>query len=270
MDDFLIKMYKCKMKKTDQPGRLPCVNICNWKLKSTPFETWGPRTIPDTELIFVHAGIFSLETNSGTFTAGEHELIIIHPGERHRFYSTRKTGTISCIHCDLPAEIHLSRVQRIADPEIPDAFRRCVQAFIHPSLRRDELLKTILTELLIRLSPDGTPKQPLQITERTAEMIRYIREHCDEPVTRDGLAEKFHISLQHINYLFKTETGISPISLLHLERAKKAFLLIQNERLSVKEAAERTGFYDAYHFSKVFKKVYGFPPGRVIRFFKPQ
>ncbi len=51
---------------------------------------------------------------------------------------------------------------------------------------------------------------------------------------------------------------------------QKAFLLIQNERLSVKEAAERTGFYDTYYFSKIFKKVYGFPPGRIVRFFKPQ
>ncbi|WP_408647958.1 helix-turn-helix domain-containing protein [Tichowtungia aerotolerans] len=57
---------------------------------------------------------------------------------------------------------------------------------------------------------------------------------------------------------------------MHLEHCKRAFLLIRNDRLSVKEAAERTGFCDAYHFSKVFKKTYGFPPGLITRFFKPQ
>ncbi len=35
--------------------------------------------------------------------------------------------------------------------------------------------------------------------------------------------------------------------------------MIQNEHVSIKEAAERTGFYDSYHFSRVFKKAYSFP-----------
>lgn len=247
----------------------PQVNIANWNLAVKPYEAWGPRTIPDTELVFIHAGRFELELDGGSVPTGKGELLCIRPGERHVFRSLEPRGTISCIHCDPPETDRPPRVQSAPDPEIADAFRRCAAAFLHPAPHRGELMGAILAELLIRLRTAG-PSAESGVSERVAEMTRYLREHFDEPVTRNTLAQRFHISPQHINHLFKTELGTSPTALLHLERVKQAFLLIQNERLSVKEAAERTGFCDAYHLSKVFKKMYGFPPGRIARFFTPQ
>ena len=258
------------MKKSATAALIPGVNIANYRLTAKPFECWGPRTIPDTELILIHSGTFTLELTSQTIQAEERQLLVILPGERHCFRNLQKSGVISCIHCDLPAKEALPRIHLVSDPEVKETFRRCAEVFLHPSPRRIELLHIILKELLIRLYPDGPEAFPPPVSERVAEMVSYIRGHIDEPVTRSVLAKQFHISPQHINHLFKTELGTSPTALLHFERAKRAFLLIQNERLSVKETAEKTGFCDAYHLSKVFKKVYGFPPGRITRFFKPQ
>lgn len=258
------------MKKSEMNSEITRVNIANYQLVAKPFEFWGPRTIPDTELIFVHSGTFALELANQTIRAEENTLLVILPGERHCFRSLLKSGIISCIHCDLLAEETPMRRQLVSDPEVKETFRRCAEVFLHPSPRRNELLHIVLKELLIRLHPDGPASFAPSVSERVAGMVSYIREHSDEPVTRNVLAKHFHISPQHINHLFKTELGTSPTALLHLERSKQAFLLIQNERRSVKEAAERTGFCDAYHLSKVFKKVYGFPPGRITRFFKPQ
>ena len=263
-------MYDRKMKNSETNSQISCVNIANYKLVAKPFEVWGPRTLPDYELIFIHSGSFDLELASQTVRIEEDNLLIILPGERHCFRNLHESGVISCIHCDLPNEETPPRMYPVSDPEVKEAFRRCAEVFLHPSPRRNELLHIILKELLIRLHPDGPAALSPSISERVAEMVSYIREHVDEPVTRSVLAKQFHISPQHINHLFKTELGTSPTALLHLERAKQAFLLIQNERRSVKEAAERTGFCDAYHLSKVFKKVYGFPPGRITRFFRPQ
>ena len=263
-------MYECKMKNPDTNLRVPRVNIANYQLVAKPFEFWGPRTIPDTELIFIHSGTFVLELTNQTMQAEEEQLLVIYPGERHCFRNLKESGIISCIHCDLPTEKPLPRIHPVSDPEVKETFRRCAEVFLHPSPRRNELLHIILQELLIRLHPDRPAAFAPSVSERVAEMVSYIREHVNEPVTRSVLAKRFHISPQHINHLFKTELGTSPTALLHLERAKQAFLLIQNERRSVKEAAERTGFCDAYHLSKVFKKVYGFAPGRITRFFKAQ
>lgn len=265
-------MYECKMKNPATTSELPRVNISNFKIKTNRFDVWGPRAIPDTELVFVHNGGFTLELENETIRAGKNELLVVFPGERHTLKCIEGSGAISCIHCDLHAEDGrmLSRIRKIEDPEVAEGFRRCAEAFVLPAAWRDELLQAILSEILIRVRSIGIPAESNPSSERIQDMVRYIRNHLDEPVTRSTLSKKFHISPQHINYLFKTELGTSPTRLLHSERAKQAFLLIQNERISVKEAAFRTGFCDPYHFSKVFKKIYGFPPGRIRRFFSPQ
>jgi len=265
-------MYERKMKNYESETLLPRVNISNYRQESKPFAFWGPRAIPDTELVFIHAGAFALELEGETVRAKENELLVIFPGERHTLQSLEESGIISCIHCDLPEPEGrvLARIRTAADPELAEGFRRCAEAFLHPAPLRDELLQAILSEILIRIRSLGTLVETNPPSARVQEMVRYIQEHLEEPVTRSTLARKFHASPQHINYLFKTELGTSPTRLLHSERAKKAFLLIQNERISVKEAAFRTGFCDPYHFSKVFKKVYGFPPGLIGRFFTPQ
>ena len=270
MDELLIKMYEIKMKNSSIEIHPLRVNIAGYKQTPGPFKTWGPRRIPDTELILIHKGLFNLSYNEHTLRAGKNDLLVIFSRELHTFQSLGKSGCISCIHCDLPENNPLPRIQNISDPEISEAFRRCADTFAHPDLPRDELLRAILTELLIRLRSTRSTSASGQVSPRVKEIVRYLQENQGNPVSGKDLAREFHISPQHINYLFKTELGTTPTTLQHLERVKKAFLLIQNERLSVKEAAARTGFYDAYHFSKVFKKAYGFPPGRVSRFFKAQ
>ena len=272
MDGNLIGMYVRKMKESKTKPLLPRVNISNYRQESEPFAVWGPRAIPDTELVFIHSGTFALELEGQTVEAGENELLVIFPSERHTLRSLEKSGAISCIHCDLPEPEgrSLARIRKTTDPELPEGFRRCAEAFLNPAPWRVELLHAILSEIWIRIRSLGTLAEANPPSARVQEMVRYIREHLDEPVTRSTLARRFHTSPQHINHLFKTELGTSPTRLLHSERAKKAFLLIQNERISVKQAAYLTGFCDPYHFSKVFKKVYGFPPGRIVRFFTPQ
>jgi AraC-like DNA-binding protein len=260
------------MKNHQTPSRLPRLNISNYRVTANPFTVWGPRRIPDTELIFIHTGFFVLELDAETVRAEENDLLVIFPNERHRFECLENPGIISCIHCDLPEPDGraLPRVRKIYSPDIPDGFRRCAETFLRPAPWREELLQTILTEIWIRLRSSGISAEVSGCSPQVEQMAEYIRDHAGDPVTRSVLAHQFHISPQHINYLFKTELGTTPTRLLHQERIKKAFLLILNERISVKEAAHRTGFFDAYHFSKVFKKTYGFPPGRISRFFKPQ
>lgn len=249
------------------------VNFSNWKQTPPPEAVWGPRSLPDAELICIHAGTLELEIPNQTICAEENSLLIIFPGENHILRSNKSGCTISCIHCDLPEEKLRSqlRVRPLNDEEIIGGFRRCADAFLRPAPWRDELLQAIFFELWIRIqaTASATTEAPLH-DARITQIMQHIKEHCCEPFDRNELAKRFHISPQHLNYLFRTTLRTTPTEVIHRERVKRAFLLMQNEHLSVKEAAEQTGFYDTYHFSKVFKKAYGFPPSRVDAFFKPQ
>lgn len=62
---------------------------------------------------------------------------------------------------------------------------------------------------------------------------------------------------------FKSETGEAPIRHLINIRLQKALELLQKEGYTnIKEVAAAVGYDDAYHFSKLFKKHFGFPPSQ--------
>lgn len=246
------------------------INTSNWQLQPPAHATWGPRSLPDTELIYVHAGSLKLKIEDTTQHAHAKQLLLIPAGVSHHLRIASTASMISCIHCDLPdAAVHAQATLRtIHDPEIPNAFQRCADAFLQPTPWRMQLMQSIVAELWIRIQAEGSPQgTPLHVDSRITEIVQYIQAHYSEPLNREQLAAHFHMTPQHLNHLFRKELQTTPTEVLHRERLKRAFLMIQNEHISIKEAAERTGFYDSYHFSKVFKKAYSFPPSHINRFF---
>ncbi|EUJ44094.1 AraC family transcriptional regulator [Listeria riparia FSL S10-1204] len=74
-----------------------------------------------------------------------------------------------------------------------------------------------------------------------------------------------YISPTYISKVFKEETGESPINYLIKIRLSRAHDLLTSQDVTVKEAAKLVGYNDAFYFSKLFKKYYGFPPSDVLK-----
>ena len=65
-----------------------------------------------------------------------------------------------------------------------------------------------------------------------------------------------YLSPFYISRLFKNEVGDTPINYLISLRMKEAEqLLLAQPDASVQDIAKSVGYEDAYHFSKVFKKL---------------
>ncbi|MFC0471401.1 response regulator [Halalkalibacter kiskunsagensis] len=90
--------------------------------------------------------------------------------------------------------------------------------------------------------------------------ISYIHSNYMEPLTLKSLAERVHLSEQYLGQLFKTVTGESFLSYLTNHRMKRACDLLKNPVLKVYEVSEKIGYTDSKHFTKVFKKMYGYTP----------
>ena len=56
------------------------VTFSNDHLHPTYGTCWGPRSIPDIELILIHAGSLALHLEKQTVQAEENDLLIIFPG----------------------------------------------------------------------------------------------------------------------------------------------------------------------------------------------
>ncbi len=77
------------------------------------------------------------------------------------------------------------------------------------------------------------------------------------------VAQKMHMSVSHLSHTYRRETGIAPITAWRQRRVRQAALLA-TKGLPLKAIAEQVGFSDAFHLSKVFKKIMGVSPRRYL------
>ena len=134
-------------------------------------------------------------------------------------------------------------------------------------------LKSFLVHLLLNIVREETGQVELAEGKEfdyagkkdTAEKIAdYLEEHYADKITLDHIAENMYLSPFYISKIFKSEMGESPIHYLIRVRMEKAKSLLESGvSLSIGEIAERVGYEDAYHFSKLFKKAYGVSPSRM-------
>jgi AraC-like DNA-binding protein len=256
----------------------PTVRISNYT-KVRPAACWPDRTIPDYQLILVVRGRFSYQTPS----TGEHavlpgEVLCIPPLAQHTFRRTDRArhAVTSCIHGEAvqggtraAGDYALQPKPRLitnvrGDASIHAAFRRCAAVFKEYGRYRRALMETIAREIWIRLASRWEAGGDPPVSVRMQRMIAFLRDHLCEPVSRRDLAEAFHLTPEHVNALFKRELGISPTGFVHRERVLLAYEYMRDEGLSVKEAAARVGFSDAFYFSRVFKRIMTMSPSRLL------
>lgn len=97
-------------------------------------------------------------------------------------------------------------------------------------------------------------------TEQVKNITFYIKTHFCEKITLETLSKVFHTNRTTIAENFKNTTGLSIIDYLNKIRISIAATFIRDTTLSVTEIAQRTGFNDTSHFSKVFKKETNYNP----------
>lgn len=96
---------------------------------------------------------------------------------------------------------------------------------------------------------------------RTFSLIEsYVDEHLGERITVNSLAMETHISVSGIYKCLSRSRGCTPGEFICKKRLEKSVSLLLESELSISEIAEATGFSDAAHFSKIFKKAYSTSP----------
>jgi AraC-like DNA-binding protein len=123
-----------------------------------------------------------------------------------------------------------------------------------------------LIDLLHRSEPVG--KGVRRISEslpepEESEFVRsvheYLARHLAEPVTLEKVAKHLHVSPSTLSHRYHRETGNSPVGKLIRMRIDLArALIIRGNPLQA--VADSTGFSDAFHLSKTFKRLEGVSP----------
>ncbi|MEK5466578.1 helix-turn-helix domain-containing protein [Paenibacillus sp. FSL R7-0210] len=139
---------------------------------------------------------------------------------------------------------------------------------IYYSFRRPEdvewfAAQTRFQELLLLIMRANTPVLKAKDDREAVEAsIRYMEEHCSEPLSVDQLAEIAGIGRARYTQIFKEITGRMPLEHLNglrIERAQQQ-LLLTRDRLH--EVALAAGYSNEYYFNRRFKRTVGVTPGQ--------
>ncbi|UTJ07233.1 AraC family transcriptional regulator [Arcobacter roscoffensis] len=86
-----------------------------------------------------------------------------------------------------------------------------------------------------------------------------INDSLDTNFTLDALASNVNLSKYHFLRLFKKEFGLTPHAFIINQRLNKANRLIQ-KGVSISQASVEVGFNDQSHYTRNFKKFFGYTP----------
>ena len=104
----------------------------------------------------------------------------------------------------------------------------------------------------------------IQRRELLEQTRRVVLSRLDRPPSATELADVHQLERTTFSRKFKARTGLSPAAFVTEVRLEEALKLLRTNA-KLEEIAERTGFADANHFCKVFRKHFHASPGAYRR-----
>jgi len=95
---------------------------------------------------------------------------------------------------------------------------------------------------------------------RLSRVIEYVEANLDREIPLATLAETAGMSTHYFSELFKQSVHVSPHQYVLRRRIERARRLLGDPRVTVLEAAVRSGFSDQSHFTKIFRRIVGVTP----------
>ena len=89
---------------------------------------------------------------------------------------------------------------------------------------------------------------------------QYIDKNFSTILSPNHVAEQCDLDVRYLAFLFKKYGNNTPSQYITQLKMNKAVNLLLTTDLKIKDIADYVGFYDPYHFSKIFKKKYGRSP----------
>ena len=253
------------------------------------------RIMAEYDFLYMQSGSWDIWEDESCYHIEKGQLLILEPGRRH--YSLEKCSPHMrnmYVHCTalpgdrtdvqnskhtpdravtaVPDALYMPDqtepsdglyIRKVTDctqnPQIEQLFLQMIETLwsrpAHADFRLSSLLNVLLTELAV--SEGGTPQ-----TDSVVKDI--IHQFCCDTsrfFTPQELADQYRISVRSLSGRFKKAMGISihqyQLS-LKLNLAHEQLRLYPNRGL--RDIALSLGFYDEFHFSRLFKRQFGYPP----------
>jgi YesN/AraC family two-component response regulator len=129
-----------------------------------------------------------------------------------------------------------------------------------------DIIKAELLKLLIsayrELQFENSPKHDSNTWKESVvqDVVNYIKANYSKYIRLVDVSQLVCISPNYLNSIFKAVTGKTIMQYHEDYRIDIAKKFLREPKYSINDISHKLGFYDQYHFSKIFKKVIGVSP----------
>ena len=225
----------------------------------------------DNLLIYCTEGQAFLNVQGEPHTVGGGDLVLLPAGASHRYTADPENPwTIHWVHYTGPLAEEFHNYMGFSDsirirhlgrqPRLLVDFNGLLsvrqtgfrsRGLIHASNRLRQLLAAV------PISADETSHG---LQAGLDSIHNYMREHLDERISLEQLADLAGLSPAHFATRYREQTGTSPVQhFLHL-KIERACQMLDSTSLSFADISRRLGYDDSYYFSRLFKKIMGQSP----------
>lgn len=241
-----------------------------------PGSTWGPRTLPDFEFVWILEGDAVWSCNGVGHPAPPGTLLLARPGtrEHYRWDPARQTRH-AYVHFSI--ERGLARLPNVDTwpliRQLPDGdilrplFRHLLWALHHTGPGSAASIQTTLRHMLFSFLSGSMGTASLAGTELPTVVnvaLRFAMERLERPKLRPPqiaeLARAAGASPRQLHRAFQSALQCGPAAAIRLLRLDRAAFLLSDTSLDVQEIAGRVGFKNQFHFSRAFKSAFGRSP----------
>ena len=228
------------------------------------------RALQQYALIYITHGLGFFETKNSQRTLHGGDLILLRPGQWHRYRPDPETGWHEywiCFNGHIADHIFKSShfpddtpVQSVGYNE------QITRMFVQAQELAGEMPRAFQARIAAHIMHILALAQAAQTpgTSADEELVRRIRcaltEHLEQNIHMEDVAAKLHVGYAKFRRAFKAHTGLTP-GQYHLQlRIGRAKDLLTGTNLPVQQIALQLGFDSPFYFSRIFKKKTGHAP----------
>ncbi|OPH50441.1 hypothetical protein BC351_07220 [Paenibacillus ferrarius] len=90
--------------------------------------------------------------------------------------------------------------------------------------------------------------------------LHYIEKGLERNITREELADIYHMNPVYFSRAFKQVYELTPMQMLQKMRLIQAKRMLEDQENTIEQISQKCGFYDASHFNRVFQKSFHMSP----------
>jgi AraC family transcriptional regulator len=233
----------------------------------------GPRALDDYEFVWLIRGGATVATADAKVEISPGQLVLIAPDQRHTifwnpWYPTRH-GYVHFRSLIPEGALRVPWLQRRAFTTEDPLAAMCRYLIWLAATRMpgwQERADRCAAALLEAFLEGPLPAPQTHAAKLVASVLQYVAGCWADgmrTISLRELADAASISEGHLNRTFRRQVGAGAVSTLELIRLARAEQLLSRSGLRIGEVAAATGFADAYHFSRRFRRVFGVPPSAI-------